>query len=484
MRIMLVDDDSAGRAAVSWFLKSQGHEVTECASGEQALELLLTEEYPMVLSDIQMPLMTGIELLEAIKKRPDSWRTDVVLFTGFADVESAVAALRAGAYDYLCKPVDAQMLSAVVERIAEHQALLRENKVLTENFDAEVQAATEENRRELSRIRQQVREAHIGKVGVFSPTTEAVVKLAQKFHYDRAIPILIEGETGTGKEIIARMVHYGENGTDIEAPFVDVNCAAIAPGLFESELFGYEAGAYTGSSSRGQKGKFDMAYGGTLFLDEVGEIPLELQGKLLRVLQEKEFYRVGGLKKIRTDARIICASNVPLAQKVENGTFRKDLYYRINVGHIQLPPLKARRAEIEPLAKLFLQDFARQKHKQFSTISPEAVRILAGYDWPGNVRELKNAMEFAVFMYDDEELRPSHLGAFFSRGEKIRSQGAAQDTKHIVLPFPEKGYSLKQYNDDIIKEVLAKHDGNQTATAGYLGISLRALAYRLAQMRE
>ena len=253
MRIMLVDDDSAGRAAVSWFLRSQGHEVTECASGEQALELLLTEEYPMVLSDIQMPMMTGIELLEAIKKQPDSWRTDVVLFTGFADVESAVAALRAGAYDYLCKPVDAQMLSAVVERIAEHQALLRENKVLTENFDAEVQAATEENRRELSRIRQQVREAHIGKVGVFSPTTEAVVKLAQKFHYDRAIPILIEGETGTGKEIIARMVHYGESGTDTEAPFVDVNCAAIAPGLFESELFGYEAGAYTGSSSRGKR---------------------------------------------------------------------------------------------------------------------------------------------------------------------------------------------------------------------------------------
>ena len=485
MQILLVDDDRDSRTAVSWFLKDQGHTVVECGSGEEALSLIATEEFPMVLSDIKMPGMSGVELLIAIKQLPESWRTDVVLFTGYADVQSAVAALRAGAYDYLFKPVGADELAAVVDRIAEHQALLRENKEYKENFNAVVTAATEETRRELVRMKRLVNETAVGRVGAFSPATETVIDLAKKFHQDRAIPVLIQGETGTGKEIVARTVHYGDcRDAATAGPFVDINCAAIAPNLFETELFGYEAGAFTGGVSKGQKGKLDMAEGGTLFLDEVGEIPLELQGKFLRVLQEKEFYRVGGLKRIKTDVRIVCATNAAIEERVEQGTFRRDLYYRLKVGHILLPPLRERREEILPLADLFLQDFARQKGKKLKKISPEAGRLLTDYDWPGNVRELKNTIEFAVFMYDEVELKPSHLAGMQANGRPEASPcSPVCNSRQVVLPLPESGYPLKNYTNDVIQAVLAAHNGNQTATARYLDISLRALAYRLEQVK-
>jgi two-component system, NtrC family, response regulator AtoC len=259
------------------------------------------------------------------------------LFTGHGDMATAIEALRSGAYDYLLKPINVAELAVITDRIAEHQSLLRENRVLNTRFTDEVQAATEEARQEVSRLRQLV--SHyigIDNVGVFSETMRQIVQQAQKYHEDRLIPVLIEGETGTGKEIIARMIHFG--GAAREAPFVDVNCAALTASLFESELFGYEAGAFTGGLVKGQKGKLDVAQGGTLLLDEVGEIPLELQGKLLRVMQEKEFYRVGGLKKVKTDVRIICATNANLEKCVEEGTFRKDLFYRLKVGHIVIPP--------------------------------------------------------------------------------------------------------------------------------------------------
>ena len=484
MQILLVDDDRDSRAAVRWFLRDQGHTVMDCGSGEDALQQYAAGDFPMVLSDIRMPGMSGVELLIALKKFSQSWRTDVVLFTGYADVESAVAALRAGAYDYLFKPVDAQELAAVVDRIAEHQALLRENREFKEKFNDAVAAATEETRRELAKMEHLAVETAVGKVGAFSTTTQAVLDLAMKFHHDRAIPVLIQGETGTGKEIAAKTIHYGDcRDAATAGPFVDINCAAIAPTLFESELFGYEAGAFTGGASKGQKGKLDMAAGGTLFLDEVGEIPLELQGKLLRVLQEKEYYRVGGLKRIKTDARIVCATNVSLEDRVASAAFRRDLYYRLKVGELFLSPLRSRSEEILPLATMFLQDFARQKGKKFREISTEASRVLVQHTWPGNIRELKNAIEFAVFMYDETQLKPEHL-TLMKGGEISAGAQQAATGKQVVLPIPEGGYPLKQYTQDVIGGVLAAHNGNQTATARYLGISLRALAYRLEQAKE
>ena len=485
MRILLVDDERSSREAVKWFLIRQEHEVTECSNGEEALKRVAAEDYPMVLSDIRMPGMSGTELAMTIKKLPDSWRTDIVLFTGYVDTQTAVAALRAGVYDYLQKPVDAKELASVIERIAEHQALLRENKTLTERFDDVVNAATEETRHELSKMKQLVAESAIGKVGVFSESMRALFAHAQKLHTDRSIPVLIQGDTGTGKEIIAKIIHYG-TGTD-KAPsgaFVDINCAAIAANLFESELFGYEPGAFTGGMTKGQKGKFDLAQGGTLFLDEVGEIPPELQGKLLRVLQEKEYYRVGGLKKIKTDVRIICATNVPLEERVESGSFRRDLYFRLKVGHITIPPLRERKEEIVPLAEVFLRDFARQKGKKFISIQPETAKILEQHSWPGNVRELKNVIEYATFAYDEAELKPAHvIQSIRTEPPDKKPVEFPAGARRLVLPLPPTGYPIKQYTDDIIREVLEMQHGNQTATARYLGMSLRGLTNRLEQQR-
>ncbi|HWR39768.1 MAG TPA: sigma-54 dependent transcriptional regulator [Patescibacteria group bacterium] len=482
MRILLVDDEPHSRQAMLWFLKRQHHEVTECASGEEALEKYSPEEFPLVLSDIQMPGISGNELAVAIKQRPDSWQTDIVMFTGHADLQSAVAALRAGVYDYLEKPVNPEELSSVIERVAEHQALLRENKVLTERFRDEVHAATEETRRELVHMQQIVAESVVGSIGIFSPGMQAIVQQAQQLHTDRAIPVLIEGETGTGKEVVAKLIHYGCAFDPLSAAaFVDINCAALAPTLFESELFGYEAGSFTGSLARGAKGKFDLARGGTLLLDEIGEIPLDLQGKLLRVLQEKEFYRVGGLKKIKTDVRVVCATNVSLEQRVEQGAFRKDLYFRLKVAHIVVPPLRERKQEIMPMANLFLRKFTQQKKKRFAAIDPVAGRMLENYPWPGNIRELQNVIEYAVFAHNDSELKAEHI-----HGLLCQTPGPQPEPRGNILelPFPPEGYSLKNYTDDVIVKVLEAHQNNQSATANYLGISRRALSYRLEEMHK
>jgi len=480
MRILLVDDERASRDAVKWFLKSQEHEVTECVNGEEALAKVVAGDFPMVLSDIRMPGMSGTELAVAIKQLPNSWRTDIVLFTGHGDIQSAVSALRAGVYDYMQKPVDAKELASVIERIAEHQALLRENRTLTERFSDEVNAATEETRHELTQMKQMVAESIVGKIGVFSESMKALFAHAQQFHKDRSIPVLIQGETGTGKEIVAKAIHYGTEFDKAKSgSFVDINCAALAPTLFESELFGYEPGAFTGGISKGQKGKFDLAQGGTLFLDEVGEIPIELQGKLLRVLQEKEFYRVGGLKKIKTDVRIICATNVPLEEWVEKGKFRRDLYFRLKVGQIVIPPLRERKEEILSLAEIFLRDFSRQKGKKFKIIHPDTGKILEQHHWSGNVRELKNVIEYAVFANDDVELKPWHVIHLIQADPAGKKQPEMAGERQIVLPAPPGGYPMKQYTDDIIREILDMQQGNQTATARYLGMSLRGLTYRL-----
>lgn len=484
MKILLVDDESHSRQSMAWFIKRQNHEVIECASGEEALTRFSPEEFPMVLSDIQMPGMSGNELAAAIKRLPGSWKTDVILFTGHADLRSAITAMRSGVYDYLEKPVNVEELASVIERVAEHQALLRENKILTERFHEEVNAATEETRHELVRVKQRMSESIMGPVGIYSESMKKIAQQAEQLHEERSIPVLIEGETGTGKEIIAKMIHYGAGLDSLEtAPFVDVNCAALAPSLFESELFGYEAGSFTGSIAKGAKGKFDAACGGSLLLDEIGEIPPELQGKFLRVLQEKEFYRIGGLKKIKTDVRIICATNVPLEQCVEKGTFRKDLYFRLNVAHIVIPPLRQRKEEILPLAQLFLKTFSRSKKKKFTTISPETADVFEKYDWPGNIRELRNVIEYATFAYNDTELRPEHiLGLLQQHGAPIPE--LSKPGRVLELPYPLQGYPLKKITEDVIVRVLKDHNGNQAAAADYLGMSRRALSYRLEEMRN
>jgi len=269
-------------------------------------------------------------------------------------------------------------------------------------------------------------------------------------------------------------------------PFIDLNCAALTASLFESELFGYEPGSFTGGLAKGQKGKLDVAKGGTLLLDEVGEIPLELEGKLLRVIQEKEFYRVSGLKKVKTDVRIICATNADLEQRVEQGTFRRDLFFRLKVGHIVIPPLRERVDDILPLAIMFLRQFAEQKGKNFRRISTSAVDLLLAYEWPGNVREFRKTMELSVLMYDDVELKPIHLNLNMqhklapdpiSALSVVSLNSQSLDSNRFILP--EKGIDLEDFIDKIVHQSLEICRGNKTEAAKHLGISRRSFYCRL-----
>lgn len=483
MKILLVDDDLDSRTAIEGFLTDLGHQVVVCRSGSEALKIYKDDDFPMVLTDIQMQNMSGLELLQEISGLPSSRDTDVVLFTGHGDIDTAVAALRAGAYDYLLKPINVEELAVITERIAEDQALRRENRALNENLSGQVKEATEVLQVELTQLRKIVSQSiGLDGIGLFSDTIRQIVKQAQQYHLDRSIPVLIEGETGTGKEVIAKVIHFGELKNP--SPFIDINCAALTPTLFESELFGYESGAFTGGLAKGQKGKLDLAKGGTLFLDEVGEIPLELQGKLLRVIQEKEFYRVGGLAKIKTDVRIICSTNADLEKAVEQGKFRKDLYYRLKVGHLVIPPLRRRKEEIVPLADLFLKEFSTRKGKKFRSISQEAARMLKNHCWPGNVRELKNLIEWVTFMYDEEKLRPLHLKMIERPdGKKEKKQDAPAVIDPIHFSLPPGKLPLEEYTDQIVARALENHRGNKTETARYLGISRRSLYSRLNRIK-
>ncbi|MBN2285587.1 MAG: sigma-54-dependent Fis family transcriptional regulator [Tissierellales bacterium] len=486
MNILLVDDDRDSRRSIKRFLEKIGHHVTECDDGEEALNLYKSIDFPMVITDINMPKMNGIELLRTLKSLPKVDGTEVVLFTGYSNIDTAIEALRLGAYDYLIKPLNVEELAIITERIAEHQFLLRENRVLNQHFDDKLKAVTAEKDEELSRLKKSLAEQlGIQNVGIFSSSMNEIFEMAQKYHTDRSIPVLIQGDTGSGKEIIAKIIHYG-NMDDV-TPFIDINCAALTTSLFESELFGYEAGSFTGGLTKGQKGKLDLAQGGTLFLDEIAELPLELQSKLLRVIQEKEYFRVGGLKKIKTDVRIICATNVDLEQKVIEGSFRKDLYYRLKVGHLVIPALQNRKKDILPLADMFLQDFTRQKGKKFKHITNDAAKILIEYCWPGNVRELRNVIEWVVFMYDDFEIKPNHLSIITdSKANLINVDGKKEQSEMKTKDFllPKNSFSLEEYINRIIIEALKMHNGNKTETALYLNISRKSLYSRLNHIRD
>jgi two-component system response regulator AtoC len=416
--------------------------------------------------------MSGLELLQELSLLPVASKVDKVLFTAYADMDSSIAAIRAGAFDYLLKPLDIDELVKTTERVARHQEEIR-GKVIKQELPAEINTPTEANTYHVS--------SDSSKVGVFSPSMEQVFSLALKLHHNRSIPVLIEGETGTGKELVARYIHYGNENNNL--PFIALNCAALASSIFESELFGYEAGTFSGGLPQGKKGKLDLARGGTLFLDEVSELPLDLQAKLLRVLQEKEFYRVGGLNLINTDVRIICASNQPLKNMVKQGSFRKDLYYRLNMGHMYIPPLRKQPESIIPLARMFMMEITEQANRRFNKIDPRAASILEAYHWPGNVRELRNTIEWIVLMNDDTTIQPQYLDKL-----RLKSLENGLETDRPILPddffLPPESMHLDKISNDIILRALKMHNGNKTATARYLGISRSTLYYRLQLMED
>jgi two-component system, NtrC family, response regulator HydG len=381
-RILIVDDEFSVRDSLyNWFRKGP-YEVTAAENADEALQALQEHRYEVALLDIKMPGMDGLELQERIHRIDP--RVAVIMITAFASVETAIQALKQGAFDYVIKPIVPDELSHLVERALEHGRLREENSQLRETIDEAVAG-----------------EKIVGE----SPAMRKVMELVEHVSKTDAT-VLIRGESGTGKEVIARAIHAASKRRYL--PMISVNCGALPENLLESELFGHEKGAFTGAQGR-HKGKIEMAEGGTLFLDEVGAINAKMQIDLLRALETKELTRVGGTRPIQVDFRVICATNENLERAVEEGRFREDFYYRINVFTIDLPPLRARRSDIPSLARYFLDRFARQMDKRITAISPEAMALLTTYEWPGNVRELSNAIERAMVVGAPPAIRPDDL---------------------------------------------------------------------------
>lgn len=478
MRILVIDDEPMVRKSIANFLTfNMGHQVLVADNAKEALELYKRESFSLFISDIRMPGMDGIELIRQIKALPGGLFCDIVLITGHANLEYAMQAIRAGAYDLLKKPIDVEQLALVVERVMEHQALLRENYELTQNFDAQLQSACESIQDKLKNIQSAYAQlVGIGEVEMRSEAMKQLMQLSNRLHTNPEIPVLIQGETGVGKEVIARLIHYGDGDTG--EPFISLNCSAISEQLFESELFGYEGGSFTGSDKKGRIGKLEMANGGTLFLDEIGDMPLSLQPKLLKVLEQKEFYRVGGVKKITLNARIICATNSELSEAIAAGEFRRDLYYRINTTNLVIPPLRERVDDIIPLAQLFLQQSAISRKGTIKFLNRPAQEFLQSFPWPGNVRQLKNAMQRVDFMFEVSELTPSHFSFL---------DAAVDGVKDAVPPlfsvtFPEDSLSLYEVQKDFVSHALKLFKGNKTHTAKYLGISINKLRRIIGEM--
>jgi DNA-binding NtrC family response regulator len=428
--ILVVDDDPDIREVLKDRLESLGYNVFAAASGVEALELLEKQNPQIVLMDIEMPEMGGLEALKEIRKRQID--ITVVMITAHGTIERAVEAIRQGAYDFIPKPFEPDHIALIVQRALERERLKRGVEVLSDQVGERYRLIT-------------------GK----SPKMAEAVDLAKKSATSRSTVLLL-GESGTGKEIFARSIHeWSERRAE---PFIAINCAGLSKELLESELFGHEKGAFTGAHQL-KKGRIELSHGGTVFLDEIGDISAEIQTKLLRFLQEREFERVGGIKPVRVDVKVIAATNRDLAGAVKEGRFRTDLYYRLNVIPISLPPLRERREDIGALANFFMQRFSSETKKRFDEISPEAMERLLTYDWPGNVRELANVIERAVVL---------------GRGPQISLDEIPTTMVSTDSTAPSLGllYSenVEAYRRQLIVKALSEAKGNRAAAAKALGL--------------
>ncbi len=419
VRILVVDDEFSVRDSLQGWFSEEGYRVDTAADAKEALLKLAERDWDIFFIDIKMPDIDGLELQRRIMKiNPQS---TIVIMTAYASVESAVEALKQGAYDYITKPFDPDELASLVRNAVERKKLLTEAHRLRRTLDKVTSA---------------------GAIVGSSPAMRRVMELVQTVSETDAT-VLIRGESGTGKELVARAIHAGSRRRYM--PIVTVNCASLSEGVLESELFGHEKGAFTGAQYS-RKGKFEMADGGTLFLDEIGDISPKTQMDLLRVLEEKKFFRVGGNREIAVDFRTIAATNKNLEEAMKGGDFRQDLYYRLNVFSIEIPPLRQRREDIPLLASHFLEDYAKSMNKPIKGIDGKAMELLLEYDWPGNVRELENAIERAVVICRDTEIGESHLP--FKAEEKNDDVGAMTladvERDHVRRVLEETGWVISR----------------------------------------
>jgi two-component system, NtrC family, response regulator AtoC len=441
-RILIADDDPKVREGLVVLCEALGHRVFEAGSGRETLEAARRTSPEVIFLDIEMPEGTGLEILpELIELEP---RPQVVMVTGLGDVQTAVTAMRAGAVDFLEKPVHRSLIEGVLERVFRGRALTRERDTLRGEI-ARLRAGPIIGRsREIERVL-----AQIGRVASTPRTT-----------------VLIGGESGVGKELVARAIH--EHSARSEGPFVALNCAALAENLVEAELFGYEAGAFSGAHPKGREGLISSAEGGTLFLDEIGELAPELQAKLLRVLQERVYRRVGGSEDRHTDVRFVASTNRDLAAMVEGGLFREDLFYRLNVLSIVVPPLRQRREDVPLLAKHFLEQFSREFGRELAGFDSDALARLEAHPWKGNIRELRNAIERGALHADGATVSAADLGL---------ERGPSQPSGEVQLELVD--FKLRTMEEALIRRTLAETSGNRSQTARLLGVNRTTLYNKL-----
>ena len=466
-KILVVDDERLVRWSLRQKCEEWGYHVVEAASGEPGLRMAQQESPDLVLLDVRMPDINGLQVLEQIKKAQDA--PPVIMITADPQLDDVKTALKLGAYDFIGKPLDFEELHVTIQNALEANRL----------------------RTEVQSLRTQVwRNTGFHDVIAVAPKSTELMNFVEKVAASEATTILIQGESGTGKDLIAKAIHHGSSRK--MGPFVHINCSAIPETLMEAELFGHEKGAFTDAKQL-KKGLFETAHGGTLFLDEIGELSPLLQAKLLRVLEDQVIRRVGGVRDIQVDVRVIAASNRDLEKAVREGGFRQDLYYRLAIIAIFIPPLRERTEDILPLVEFFIDWYNRKFKKAIRGISPETRRLLLAHNWPGNVRELKNSIERAMILEDESILRPVYMP--FAVGEAARSGltafehssssgdgGGKQLSNGRVLPrlyIPEEGTSLEEVERAMVELAMRQANGNQTHAARLLDISRDALRYKL-----
>jgi len=432
VKILVVDDEAIVRESLGDWLKDADYQVFTAESGQEALRVIEREKPVIMIADLVMPGMDGIELMKRAKARQPG--IEVIIITAYASIPTAITAMKEGAYDYIEKPFCPERAELLVKKLAEHQELIEENLSLRQRLEDRY---------------------HFENIITKSPKMQRLIELIKVVGKSNAT-VLITGESGTGKELVARAIH--SQSSRHNKPFIAVSCAALPESLLESELFGHEKGSFTGAYTQ-KKGKFEFANGGTIFLDEVGEMSANIQVHLLRVLEEKEFTRVGGNEPIRVDLRVISATNKDLRKAIEKQEFREDLYYRLNVVNIELPHLRERKEDIPLLAEHFLNKFTAENRKEVTGFSPDAMEFLLDYDWPGNVRELENAIERAVILTKDSLITVADL---------------PQENLSLVR-LASTGKNLKEVEKNHVLNVLRKTGGNYSEAARILGISRMTL---------
>jgi DNA-binding NtrC family response regulator len=441
--VMVVDDEKNIREGLGKTLELDGYNVYLAADGDEAYQLLRDNEIDLIIADLKMPKLSGEKLLTMVVAEYPT--VPVIILTGHGTIETAVNAMRNGAYDFLTKPINLDRFSLLVKRALSNRELVLQHRALQE---------------ELERRKQKQFPHIIGKSAEMKKIFEIVNQVAPT-----KASVLITGESGVGKELIADAIHY--NSPRKDKPFIKVHCAALSESLLESELFGHERGAFTGAIGR-KKGRFELADGGTIFLDEIGEINQNIQIKILRVLQEKKFERVGGEETIEVNIRLISATNRDLLEEIQKGIFREDLYYRLNVVNINIPPLRERKEDLMLLIAAFIKEFAKENNKNIDGIEPRARNSLYNYSWPGNVRELRNCIESAVVMCKGTIITADDLPSYIK----------ADADNYIKLSM---GMSLAEAEKEIIRNTLTFQKGNKTKTADTLGIGRKTLHRKLRE---